>query len=241
MRLLFALSLILAVSLAGLLLLRSGEPPARVIPQNAEVTLESFSVPKAVPVRAQPVAAPHPEAPEAVPSGLRPAAPPVFEEPRSEAIPLEEAGCLLFGPVGERRLTKLRGRLERTGMLGRMLIERDDSALRTVYAGPYPARAKAAKALADLSERGLSNGALIDLGEGRWGVCIASTRSRATANRWAREAAAAWALTNVVVSDADAQKGMLRLVFPGLTPQESRRVREALSGAEGGTFEACGR
>ena len=124
MRLLFALSLILAVSLAGLLLLRSGEPPARVIPQNAEVTLESFSVPKAVPVRAQPVAAPHPEAPEAVPSGLRPAAPPVFEEPRSEAIPLEEAGCLLFGPVGERRLTKLRGRLERTGMLGRMLIER---------------------------------------------------------------------------------------------------------------------
>ena len=42
---------------------------------------------------------------------------------------LEAATCLRFGPVGERRLPELRRGIERSGLIGRLVMEETDASI----------------------------------------------------------------------------------------------------------------
>lgn len=237
MRIAAVLAALAAVVLSALLFMKSQEPPVRTLPEAGSGVVEAVSVPRALPAAA-PAAVPAPEA-AAPAEELQPPRPVRFEEAALQLQPLEEAVCLRFGPVSETRLSRLRGRIERTGQLDRMLIEPADTAERVVFSGPYGSQAKARAALDALRRAGLDGGVVEAHGEGAWIVTFAHTKSRPLAERWAREAAMAFSLTNVVVEERGRRRAMVNLVFPNLSAEENARIRTALGGAEGGAFAAC--
>lgn len=238
MRIAAALATFAAIVLSALLFMKSQQAPVRTLPGTGSSVVEAVSVPQALPAQAGPAAAP---APEAAAPAEEPQPPHAirFEKPAAQPIALEEAVCLRFGPVAESRLTRLRGRIERTGQLDRMLIEPADTAERVVFAGPYGSQAKARSALESFQRDGLEGGAVEAHGEGAWIVTFARTKSRPMAERWAREAAAAFSLTNVVVEERGRRRAMVNLVFPNLSVEENARIRTALGAAEGGAFAVC--
>lgn len=238
MRIAAALATLAAIVLSALLFMKSQEAPVRTLPETGSGVVEAVSVPRALPAAVEPAAAPAPAtaAPAESPQPPRTVR---FEEAAVQSLPPEEAVCLRFGPVAESRLTRLRGRLERTGQLDRMLIEPADITERVVFAGPYGSQTKARSALEAFRRGGLEGGAVEAHGEGAWIVTFACTKSRPTAERWAREAAAAFSLTNVVVEERGRRRAMVNLVFPNLSTEENARIRTALGTAEGGVFAAC--
>lgn len=165
---------------------------------------------------------------------------PEFREEGDRGVE-EGAECMLFGPLETSMFPELRSRLAGSGLIDRMLIERDDRVLRVVYAGPYSSRMLAEKALALLTGKGLNDGAVMAVPGGAWGVRIAQTRDRATADRWARMAAETWSLTNVVVGDAEKVGKRWQLVFPGLSEEEGLRLKKVLEGFPSASFTACPR
>lgn len=236
MRIAAALAALAAFVFASLLFMKAGERPAHTLPESGEGVVEAVSVPRALPAAAEPPAA-EPAAPEA-PAAVQAPRTIRFEEATAAPAALEEAVCLRFGPVAESRLPKLRGRIERSGQLDRMLIEPADTAERFVFAGPYASQEKARRALESLRKAGLEGGGVEAHGD-VWVVALAHTKSRPTAERWAREVAAAFGLTNVVVEERGRRRGMVSLVFPNLSLEENGRIRGALGASEGGSFSAC--
>ena len=236
MRIVAALAALAAIVLSALLFMKSQEAPLRTLPDTGSAVVEAVSVPRALPAAAAAAPAPEAAAPVEEPQPPRTVR---FEEAVRQPLALEEAVCLRFGPVAESRLTQLRGRIERTGQLDRMLIEPADTAERVVFAGPYGSQAKARSALESFRRAGLEGGAVEAHGEGAWIVTFARTKSRPLAERWAREAAAAFSLTNVVVEERGRRRAMVSLVFPNLSAEENARIRTALGAAEGGLFAAC--
>lgn len=202
------------------------------LPQKVEATLPGGAHTVRLATMQRTISVEHEAPTENVPSA------PDFRE-QEEVRPLEGADCLFYGPLERAKLTVLRKRLEKTGLLDRMLIERDDRVLRLVYVGPYSTRKLAEKTYKKLTQEGLHKGEVIPLHEGTWGICIAQTRSRAIANHWARKAAQYWSLTNVVVSDIADTSNQVRLVFPGLSAEESVLIRKALGSIHEATFSAC--
>ncbi|MDO5530420.1 hypothetical protein [Sutterella sp.] len=220
---------LVATAFTALLYMKSDEETLRTVPeQGAGVTLDAVTVPKALPVvrkaEEEPVAPPAAEpvkAEEKLP-------PPVFVEPVLSTVPVAEAVCLRYGPVERKGLPKLRRKLEKTGVLDRMIMEHADIAQRIVYAGPYSTKKKAAEALETLTAAGLQNGEVMELDGGHYAVRIAQTGIRSLAQRWAREAARAWSLSNVVVEERGGREGFVKLVFPNLTRDENDRIRKVL-------------
>ena len=241
MRIAAALAALAAIVLSALLFMKSQEAPVRTLPETGSGVVEAVSVPRALPAAVEPAAVPAPEKAEtAAPAGSpQPPRTVRFEDAAVQSLPPEEAVCLRFGPVAESRLTRLRGRIERTGQLDRMLIEPADTTERVVFAGPYGSQTKARSALEAFRRGGLDGGAVEAHGEGAWIVTFARTKSRPLAERWAREAAAAFSLTNVVVEERGRRRAMVNLVFPNLSAEENARIRTALGAAEGGVFAAC--
>lgn len=163
---------------------------------------------------------------------------PDFRE-QEEMRSVEGADCLFWGPLERTKLIALRKRLEKTGLLDRMLIERDDRVLRLIYAGPYPTKELAEKTYKKLLKEGLKTGDVIRLRDDAWGIRIAQTKDRAIANHWARKAAQYWSLTNVVVSETVDTSNRVRLVFPGVSAEDNALIRKSLGNIYEATFTAC--
>lgn len=221
-----------ALGMVAFIYNESGNVQPKSLPQKVEATLPE-SAHTVRPVIVQRTIAVEPEAPVEISLSA-----PDFRE-QEDVRPLEGADCLFFGPLERAKLIVLRKRLEKTGLLDRMLIERDDRVLRLVYVGPYTTRKLAEKTYKRLTQEGLQGGEVIPLHEGAWGVRIAQTRNRAIANHWARKAAQYWSLTNVVVSDTVDTNNQVRLVFPGLSVEDSVLIRKSLGNFHEATFAAC--
>ena len=71
---------------------------------------------------------------------------------------LEAATCLRFGPVGERRLPELRRGIERSGLIGRLVMEETDASIYMVYSGPFKSEGTAKQELKRLTDLGLQRG-----------------------------------------------------------------------------------
>lgn len=223
-----------ALGSTALLFTNSREAADPLLPTHVEVTLPGDAS-GVRPVEEKVTARRTEKEEERKPEGV---SVPEFRE-EGERGPEEGAECMLFGPVETSMFPELRSRLAGSGLIDRMLIERDDRILRVVYAGPYSSRMLAEKALALLTGKGLNDGAIMAVPGGAWGVRIAQTRDRATADRWARIAAETWSLTNVVVGDAEKVGKRWQLVFPNLSEEEGLRVRKALEGFSSASFKAC--
>ena len=141
--------------------------------------------------------------------------------------------------VPEKNRKKLRTSIERIGWMDRVQIKAVDLAERIVYAGPYSTEVKAAKALEKLVQEGLQNGKLFALDGKGWGIEIARTPERLQAENWAREAASAWSLKNVIVMERNPRKGYVELVFPNISQDENKLLIKTFKGREGGKFSAC--
>lgn len=244
MRFVFLCLLAAAAALGGWLWTeRSSEPP-RTVPHAAQAAIEGVSVPKALP--AEPVMKkPEPEE-LAAPAAAEPAEAPAA---KAELLPLEPeeaepgdvaaAACLRYGPVAEARLPALRGALERTGLLGQMVMEPVDAALYRVYSGPYASRAKALKALKRLEDGGFAGGTLFELSASSWGIRLGASSSRPKAQAWARTAAQRLELANVVIRDEGRIPNAQMLVFPRLSPEQNQRLRKRLTPSGSARFSVC--
>lgn len=240
MRVLAVILVFVAAGLAALLAMKSDETVLRTVPASANVSVDGVTLAKPVTVaasenlRAQESSGRDKEAGELIPREI-----PQFERVESKLPPPEEAVCLKFGPIPEKKLQKLRNSIERIGWMDRVQIKSVDLAERIVYAGPYSTEAKAAKALEKLIREGLRNGKLFALDEKGWGIEIARTPERLQAENWAREAAQAWALKNVIVMERNSRKGYVELVFPNISQDENKLLIKTFKGREGGEFAAC--
>lgn len=237
------LAIILAVVAAGfaaMLAMNREKPVERTVPASAVASVEGITL-------AEPTAVTAPQASpiETVPVGKSDEALsalkvfPDFSREKGDLPQPEDADCLIFGPIPEKSLKNLRSAIEGIGWTDRMQIGAADLAERVVYAGPYSTQTKAGKALEKLAGEGLRNGKLFELPAGGWGIEIARTPHKRQAENWAREAANAWALKNVVVSERNSRKGYVELVFPNLSQNENKLLMKTLKGREGGKFTAC--
>ena len=239
MRVLAVILVFVAAGFTALLVMNSDEKVQRTVPASSSAAVDGVTL-------AQPVTVAASESVQAEGSSgtdkageLIPRAIPLFETAEFKLPPPEDAACLKFGPIPEKNLKKLRNSLERIGWMDRVQIKSADLAERIVYAGPYSTEAKAAKALEKLIQEGLRNGKLFALDEKGWGIEIARTPERLQAENWAREAAKAWALKNVIVMERNSRKGYVELVFPNISQDENKLLIKTFKGREGGRFSAC--
>ena len=236
MRTVFLLALLAALGLGGWLALNADTEAVRTVPMTASAEVEGVSVPKALPAEvAQPKAADTPAAPAepAAPADKAPAdevsgapEPLVPAEPAS-ADGLETAACLRYGPVSERALPAQRRKLERIGLLDRMLLEETDTAVYTVLCGPFPSASRANRELKRLKAEGLRDGVTVEVPSRGWAIRMGASRDRELASQWARRAAAHWNLTNVVITSERRYKKAFDLIFPRLSAKENEDVRKA--------------
>lgn len=240
MRVLAVILAFIAAGLAALLVMNREEMVMRTVPVSANAAVDGFTLAKpiviAVPERAH---GEEPPVKEKEARELNPRTIPLFISAESKLPKPEDAICLRFGPIPEKNLKKLRTSIERIGWMDRVQIKAVDLAERIVYAGPYSTEVKAAKALEKLVQEGLQNGKLFALDGKGWGIEIARTPERLQAENWAREAASAWSLKNVIVMERNPRKGYVELVFPNISQDENKHLIKTFKGREGGKFSAC--
>ena len=136
---------------------------------------------------------------------------------------LETATCLRFGPVGERRLPELRRGIERSGLIGRLVMEETDASVYMVYSGPFKSEGKAKQELKRLTDFGLQGASIIKFSATGWAVLMGKTHIRPKAKLWAEEAARAFN-ESIVIDEERRHNKAFNLIFPGLS---SRKLRGA--------------
>lgn len=151
---------------------------------------------------------------------------------------LEAATCLRFGPVGERRLPELRRGIERSGLIGRLVMEETDASIYMVYSGPFKSEGKAKQELKRLTDLGLQRASIIKLSAAGWAVLMGKTHIRPKAKLWAEEAARAFKVKSIVVDEERRYNKAFNLIFPGLSSTENQKLRRALT-MQGAQFSAC--
>ncbi len=240
MRVLAVILVFVAAAFTALLVMNSDEKVLRTVPASSSAAVDGVTLAQPVTVVASESVQTEESSGKDIEAGdLIPRAVPLFETAESKLPPLEDAACLRFGPIPEQNLKKLRNSLERIGWMDRVQIKSADLAERIVYAGPYSTEAKAAKALEKLIREGLQKGKVFALDEKGWGIEIARTPERLQAENWAREAAKAWVLKNVIVMERNSRKGYVELVFPNISQDENKLLIKTFKGREGGRFSAC--
>ena len=162
MRILFLIAMLAAVGLVGWLWIESDSQPQRTVPTESASVIPDIQKLKELEDRS--VLSRDSQSTEPAPalSGAARAAKKAEEAVKlsaaksekhslPDALVLEEmtignleaATCLRFGPVGERRLPELRRGIERSGLIGRLVMEETDASIYMVYSGPFKSEGKA--------------------------------------------------------------------------------------------------
>lgn len=173
MRILFLIAMLAAVGLVGWLWIESDSQPQRTVPTESASVIPDIQKLKELEDRS--VLSRDSQSTEPAPalSGAARAAKKAEEAVKlsaaksekhslPDALVLEEmtignleaATCLRFGPVGERRLPELRRGIERSGLIGRLVMEETDASIYMVYSGPFKSEGKAKQELKRLTDLG---------------------------------------------------------------------------------------
>lgn len=255
MRILFLIAMLAAVGLVGWLWIESDSQPQRTVPtESASVIpdiqklkeLEDRSVLSRDSQSTEPALSGAARAAKKAEEAVKLSAAKSEKHSLPDALVLEEmtignleaATCLRFGPVRERRLPELRRGIERSGLIGRLVMEETDASIYMVYSGPFKSEGKAKQELKRLTDLGLQRASIIKLSAAGWAVLMGKTHIRPKAKLWAEEAARAFKVKSIVVDEERRYNKAFNLIFPGLSSTENQKLRRALT-MQGAQFSAC--
>ena len=257
MRILFLIAMLAAVGLVGWLWIESDSQPQRTVPTESASVIPDIQKLKELEDRS--VLSRDSQSTEPAPalSGAARASKKAeeavklsAEKSEKHSLPdalvleemtignLETATCLRFGPVGERRLPELRRGIERSGLIGRLVMEETDASVYMVYSGPFKSEGKAKQELKRLTDFGLQGVSIIKFSATGWAVLMGKTHIRPKAKLWAEEAARAFKVKSIVVDEERRYNKAFNLIFPGLSSSENQKLRRALT-MQGAQFSAC--
>lgn len=214
-----------AVALWGVLWMEAQTPAVGNVPERTEASLGGFALSSPVKVeavhRAQPT-----HAAEAPSQAKSPADVPEVSAPVIPAVPVEEAVCLEWGPVGMADLQRARPALQAIGWIDRMRMLSVPEHY-AAWSGPYKDEAAAVKAAAAMVKRGCEASPVFVKPEG-WGVRLGTFHTAADASAWLLDAAPRCRISSPAVRHERPEDDAVRLVFQPLTPEENAQLRQAL-------------
>ena len=135
-------------------------------------------------------------------------------------------------------MPELRRGIERSGLIGRLVMEETDASVYMVYSGPFKSEGKAKQELKRLTDLGLQGASIIKFSATGWAVLMGKTHIRPKAKLWAEEAARAFKVKSIVVDEERRYNKAFNLIFPGLSSTENQKLRRALT-MQGAQFSAC--